>query len=308
MNEFDQNITQQEREILTSLQREGLTVEEKAEIRMLLSKAITQKTSFLGMSWLLSSQSLISKPVFGGLVFLVLLSTGIGVGKASESALPGEILYATKTNLYEPVKGTFSSEDRAEQAKERIRNRLLEAEKLNLEGRLDPTKKALLETLIESEWKALEVYQEGVTRSGLAEELRDFSQQVLLKVDERGLFLIVVRSAPVYQENNTQSHSEQPEEDETSKGDEDSHSRADEKEEHQSYVSQNKRESQSYDDEDRKGGQGDDNQEREDDSKVDNSGKDEADNGDEEDEEDDQDNSGPSDSEDDDTEDEADDE
>jgi hypothetical protein len=109
--------------------------------------------------------------------FLIILSSG-GIVSASQNSLPGDILHSIKTNIIEPVLGTlkFSPEAKAEYESDLAVERLVEAETLATEGKLDMVKEKEISTLLTSHTTALskalaEIRQNAVSNGGKAEEI-----------------------------------------------------------------------------------------------------------------------------------------
>lgn len=77
------------------------------------------------------------------LILLVLLPGSWGVVRASESALPGEILYFFKIQVSEPTVSLWRSaqDDSAQWERERAKRRVREAEELAQKGRLTEEKR-----------------------------------------------------------------------------------------------------------------------------------------------------------------------
>jgi hypothetical protein len=155
-----------------------------------------------------------TKPVFGLGIFVLMALVGVGVGKASEEALPGEILYVAKTELYEPAEELFSEEDALKKSKECIKRRLDEAEMLSIKGKLGEVEKAQIEALIEKELVMLETHGNDGIRETILSELSSRSKYFSLILDsERKIRIIVF---PVQMETENQqggiSHQEESEE------------------------------------------------------------------------------------------------
>jgi len=83
------------------------------------------------------------KPAFA---LLLILTVGAGVASASESSLPGTLLYPVKTRVVEPTLAVLASspEDRADFATERANRRLEEFAKITAAGETDSETSAAL--------------------------------------------------------------------------------------------------------------------------------------------------------------------
>ncbi len=81
------------------------------------------------------------------LIIIIALLAGSGVSFAAEKTLPGDVLYPVKVNINEEVRGwlSVSSQGKAQWEATRAERRLEEAEKLTLEGKIDPQTNAKLQ-------------------------------------------------------------------------------------------------------------------------------------------------------------------
>lgn len=86
------------------------------------------------------------KTMIAGFLALMLVLGG-GTSFAAEAAVPGDVLYPVKVGMNEEIRAAFafSAEAKAEWEAERAERRLVEAERLAAEGRLDAAAKAELE-------------------------------------------------------------------------------------------------------------------------------------------------------------------
>lgn len=87
---------------------------------------------------------------YGILSFLVIVLSGGGVVFASQKSLPGNLLYSLKVSVIEPINYSFKSspEDRAQYASNLATKRLIEAETLTYQGKLDASKEEQLNNLL----------------------------------------------------------------------------------------------------------------------------------------------------------------
>lgn len=95
-------------------------------------------------------------------VLLITLSTGTGI--AAQKALPGDTLYAVKTQVNEKVKGflQFDVKAKSNHQASLIEERFREYVKLASQGRLDSDNQSTLDNLINLELVHLEKYLSGV--------------------------------------------------------------------------------------------------------------------------------------------------
>src|SRR3989344_2555721 len=113
------------------------------------------------------------RPLAAALV-LVLVS-GTGISYAAESALPGDVLYAVKTKVNEPVKvaRATNAEAKAEAQMELAERRIEEATTLAAEGRLD-------EATQESLAVAFEAHSDAVTKEIEKVEVEDSAAPIAM--------------------------------------------------------------------------------------------------------------------------------
>jgi hypothetical protein len=95
--------------------------------------------------------------VYFVIIPLILVLTGGGVVFASEDSLPDSILYPIKVNVMEPIKGalTFSPEAKALYESNLATKRLVEAETLANQGKLDKSNEKVISNLLERHTTAL---------------------------------------------------------------------------------------------------------------------------------------------------------
>ncbi|MCW1887960.1 MAG: hypothetical protein KIH67_000180 [Candidatus Moranbacteria bacterium] len=196
MQEQELVTTENEQAFFSALRNEVLSSEEKAQIRESLVKRIDvgrpsffQKIAFV---W----PAIYSKPAFGLAVFSVMMLLGIGVVKASESALPGDTLYKAKTALYEPVSEILSQKDATAEAKESIRRRFDEAKILAADGRLGTDEKFQIENLIEADLQKIESQGEMGAREEVVSMGRDYEKYFMVVLDGSRRIRIQMLVAP----------------------------------------------------------------------------------------------------------------
>ena len=113
-----------------------------------------QRSGFLSF---ITNNNLLYKSMAIAVVLLIAIATGGGVSFASENALPGDILYPVKVEVNENIRSAFavSTEAKAEWKVEQAERRLQEAEKLAVQGELDGSAAATVETKFEQHTQAL---------------------------------------------------------------------------------------------------------------------------------------------------------
>jgi len=95
--------------------------------------------------------------VYYMIIPLIVVLTSTGVVFASEESLPDGILYPIKVNIVEPVIGVFnlSQESKAQYESSLATKRLVEAETLASQGKLDTVKEKKINNLLEKHTSAL---------------------------------------------------------------------------------------------------------------------------------------------------------
>ncbi len=124
-----------------------LSAVEKSTIRAEISKYLelnpVSKGFFSKFAWVSHPLKLVTKPIP---VFALILALGMGIGTtyASESALPGDVLYPVKLNVNERFRGfiVFTDESRAQLEFDLANRRLEEAKLLALRGGFNPVARA----------------------------------------------------------------------------------------------------------------------------------------------------------------------
>ncbi|MFZ2621064.1 MAG: hypothetical protein WAX85_01000 [Minisyncoccia bacterium] len=121
--------------------------------------------------------------VFSYSVLAVLLFVGGGSGliTASNSSLPGELLYPIKVNVSEPLQGvaTLDPISKADWSIEKIQRRFDEAEILAVQGRLDSTINTEIQKRIESETVAF-----GDADSPVLDSTIEVHNRILAKIED----------------------------------------------------------------------------------------------------------------------------
>lgn len=146
-----------------------LPEKEKAQGRELLSRYMQmnppvrfseQGRHQLQRSWfsqLITRNNILYKPMVIVAVLLIAVAAGGGVSLAAENALPGEVLYPVKVEVNENVRTAFafSQEAKAEWRVEQTERRLQEAEKLAVQGELEGSAAATVESKFEQHTQSL---------------------------------------------------------------------------------------------------------------------------------------------------------
>lgn len=98
-----------------------------------------------------------SRLVYYVFIPLIIILSGGGVAFASESSLPNSILYPVKTGVVEPIRGIlkFSPRNKAQYESSLATKRMIEAETLAGEGKLDKQTEEHLNNLLEKHTESL---------------------------------------------------------------------------------------------------------------------------------------------------------
>jgi tRNA splicing endonuclease len=189
-------ISESEAKLFDTLKQGVLSDQEKQVMKQALQEATSQRAmasgSFLDTLRVYFS---VRKSGFALATLLLMAFVGVGVGKASEKALPGEVLYTAKTVLYEPVSDIFWHESSVERAKELIVKRVEEADALIRDERFGEKEKRQLEILIDAEVAVLKQQESGFSEAALSAELARVSERVQLTFGADGFAaLALIRS------------------------------------------------------------------------------------------------------------------
>lgn len=117
------------------------------------------------------------------LPLIIILSSG-GVVFASQESLPNSILYPLKVNIVEPIRGalTFSYKNKAKYEINLATERLVEAETLASQGKLDKINEKKLNNLLDKHTmaldKALSVVKEKEPKEQSDEIITNFSNEM----------------------------------------------------------------------------------------------------------------------------------
>ncbi|HCJ45355.1 MAG: hypothetical protein GW815_01455 [Candidatus Moranbacteria bacterium] len=161
---FPLSESREEHNVFALLRQKTLPQEEKALLKQSLQKSIhsLQNTCYLSYksSFIMNMHSFFAQRSFvlSALSVIVVVGSGFGIAKASESALPGQTLYPMKINVNEPLiaKLKFSDVARIAWEKERVGRRLAEAEALSEKGELGEIEKMQIEQELYEHRRTLE--------------------------------------------------------------------------------------------------------------------------------------------------------
>lgn len=116
--------------------------------------------------------------------FLILVLSGGGVAFASQESLPGNILYPIKVSIVEPINSAlkFKVEDKAKYESKLATTRMIEAETLAYQGKLDTVKEtqinSLLATHTSSLDKAIDELEQGQSNEKAYEIASNFKAEM----------------------------------------------------------------------------------------------------------------------------------
>lgn len=139
-----------------------MTSDEKNSMLASILNSVTPPKKYLQSPWMnysFISRVYKSKFVYYGVaICLIVLIGGREVVFASETSLPGNALYPIKVNIIEPIGSVFkfSTEAKADYESSLATKRLIEAEALAAEGKLDVPKEKELNKLLSKHTKALD--------------------------------------------------------------------------------------------------------------------------------------------------------
>lgn len=132
--------------------------------------------------------SLTRRPIWATATAAVLIVAFTGTATyASESALPGDLLYDFKVNVVEEVQGSliFDEEKKAEWEAERMQKRLEEAEKLKEAGNLNPENKFIIRMHLKDHEGEFEGLLENLKDKGQPERAEEMKEKFEDLLDEQ---------------------------------------------------------------------------------------------------------------------------
>lgn len=153
-----------ESDLFAHWRTEGLTVSEKSEMRTFLRENAVVPSGFsrLVKSHISPFQIFSFRQAFSMslVLIIVIVSSGVGVAKASEQSLPGDTLYVVKTGITEPFSGFFrrTSEEKAAWARTLAERRMEEANELASSGKLGEKESQEIGGLLERHHETLKRY------------------------------------------------------------------------------------------------------------------------------------------------------
>lgn len=194
-------LTEKERKMFARWRNESLLDMEKKRMRGALQEYVrhTSEKTVLKSSILLWPLFSYRASAFV-LLLVAVIGSGWGIAKASEQSLPGEPLYAFKTEWSEPVRAAFhlSSEAKRSWQEGRIEARLDEAKRLAARKKLSDEDIETIETLLAKHQASLAQYSERDDTDGS----EDWSGNVRIEIDYDG----TVRSRGRESRKNTEEH------------------------------------------------------------------------------------------------------
>ena len=127
-----------------------------------------QRSGFLAF---ITKNNFLYKSMAIAVVLLITMTAGGGISFASESALPGDLLYPVKVEVNENIRSVFavSKEAKVEWKVEQAERRLQEAEKLAVQGELEGSAAVTVETKFEQHTRAFDQIIAQFTAEGNAE-------------------------------------------------------------------------------------------------------------------------------------------
>lgn len=121
----------------------SMTSDEKKQILQNILKdsslSLKPENNTFGINSLLSTFSINRRLVYYAVVPLIIILSGTSIVFASENILPDSVLYPIKVNIVEPIEGaiSFSQKSKARHESNLAEKRIVEAERLASEGKLD---------------------------------------------------------------------------------------------------------------------------------------------------------------------------
>jgi len=121
------------------------------------------------------------------LIPLIIVFSSGGVAFASQDSLPGDFLYPVKTKIIEPVQSvlSFSPEAKTIHESKLVSKRLIEAEILAREGRLDTEKEDKINKLLEKHATSLNKTIDKVDKSKTNQKINKTIENLNEEIDTR---------------------------------------------------------------------------------------------------------------------------
>lgn len=165
---------------IVAIKKIKMTALEKQQVfeNIINSPIATKIKSPVKSSWF--TYSLISRThmvrlAYYSIAILLIISTGGGAVFASENSLPDSIFYPVKVNVIEPIHEalTFNKEAKANYESNLATKRMIEAETLATQGKLDVTKEEKLNTLLVKHSKKLTETIDKIDQTEDSEQVDD---------------------------------------------------------------------------------------------------------------------------------------
>lgn len=177
-----------ERAAFHSLKVNELSAEERAGIRRHLQSVMTAKSSKMShrstsVGW---GILFLQRTLAGAALSVVLaLTGGLGIARAAETSLPGEVLYPFKVRVNEPVTALFrrDRESRAAWERERAERRVQEAEILLESGRLSEEENTYIDDLLTKHRDTLKKYSDESDEDFIS-DAKDGAGRVTIEIEE----------------------------------------------------------------------------------------------------------------------------
>jgi hypothetical protein len=151
-----------------------------------------------------------NKLVYYIIIPLILIISGGGVVFAAQESLPNSILYPIKTNIIEPVEGALilSQKEKAKHESNLAKKRLVEAEILAEQGKLNVVAENKIKNLISEHTISLNNALDKVDLSNSKEEVDDITTNFRAEMNAHAKILnnIIKRSSYKRDENNNQDN------------------------------------------------------------------------------------------------------
>lgn len=178
-------LTEKERKMFGRWHDEGLLDMEKNRIRATLREHVRNTPEKTVLKSGILSWPLFSYRVSAFVLLVVVIGSGWGITKASEQSLPGEPLYAFKTQWSEPARTVFhlSPEAKASWQESRIEARLDEAKRLAAQKKLSDEDIENIETLIVKHQALLIRYEQESDDSAQESEKYPKGMKIEVKSD-----------------------------------------------------------------------------------------------------------------------------
>ena len=135
---------------------------------------------------------------------LVFVLSGSGAVFASEKSLPNNLLYPLKVKVVEPIKGALklNPKSKAKYESSLASKRLLEAEVLATENKLDLKKEEKLNRLLVKHTEALNDALEEVNTSEIDEDSESISNNFQIEMNDHARVIDMLTKKELYKEDN----------------------------------------------------------------------------------------------------------